>query len=223
MNFSIEKEKDSCLNFLDVNISRESENFAITVYNKKTFIGVFSNFKIFLSETYKTSLIKSFLFWCSSICSDFIKFNHGIDKLKSILYKNSYPYYLVEKYIKGFLSKILVPQTVASTFPKNDLVITVPYLSKFRLQISARINRIMKNELPYCNFWFVFQTKCKLNNFFTFKDKTPSFFCSGIVNKFHLAGCNTTYYGKCKRHFKVHLILKNSQFSLTTTRTLILP
>ena len=178
---------------------------------------------MFLSELYKTSLIKSFLFRCPSIFSNFIKFNHGINTLKSILYKSSYPCYLIDKHIKGFLGKILAPETVASTFPKNDLVITLLYLGNFSLHIRAGINCIMKMELPFCNFWFVFQTKCKINNFFTFKDKTPSFFCSDLVNKFHFAGCNSVYYGTSKRHFKVQLILKNAQFSLTITRTLILP
>ena len=69
----------------------------------------------------------------------------------------------------------------------------------------TRINRIMKNKLPYCNIRFVFQTKCKISNFFTFKDKIPSFLRSGIVYKFQCGSCNATYYGKTKRHFKVRM------------------
>ena len=63
----------------------------------------------------------------------------------------------------------------------------------------------MKNKLPYCNIRFVFQTKCKISNFFTFKDKIPSFLRSGIVYKFHCGSWNATYYGKSKRHFKVRM------------------
>ena len=40
INVSIEKEKDSCLPFLDVNIFRKNEKFATNVYRKKTFSGV---------------------------------------------------------------------------------------------------------------------------------------------------------------------------------------
>ena len=80
INFSIEKEKDSCLPFLDVNIFRENEKFATNVCRKKTFSGVYTNFKSFIPETYKISLIKSLLFRCFSLCSDFIKFHHEIDK-----------------------------------------------------------------------------------------------------------------------------------------------
>ena len=73
------------------------------------------------------------------------------------------------------------------------------------LQIRTRINRIMKNKLPYCNVTFVFQTKCKISNCFTFKDKIPLVLRSGIVYKFQCGSCNATYYGKTKRHFKVRM------------------
>ena len=97
--------------------------------------------------------------------SDFIKFHHEIDKLKSILYKSSYSPDLVDKCIKELLDKILAPKPAVSTVPKKNLVIALPYLGKLSLQIRSRINRIMKNKLPYCNIRFVFQTKCKISNF----------------------------------------------------------
>ena len=55
------------------------------------------------------------------------------------------------------------------------------------------------------NIWFVFQTKCKISNFFTFKDKIPPFLHSGIVYKFQCPSCNATYYGKIRRYFKVRM------------------
>ena len=122
-----------------------------------------------------------------SLCSDFIKFHHHeIDKLKSILYKNSYPRNLFCKCIKDFLDTILAPKPIVSTLPKKNLVVALSYLSKLSLQIRTRINCIMKNKLPYCNIRFLFQTKWKVTNFFTFKDKIPSFLGSGIVYKFQL-------------------------------------
>ena len=81
----MEKEKDGCLDFLGVNIFCENKKFATKVYRKKTFSGVYTNFKSFIPETYKIGLIKSSLFRCFSLCSDFIKFHHQVDKLKSIL------------------------------------------------------------------------------------------------------------------------------------------
>ena len=150
-------------------------NLQLTSIEKKTFSGVYTNFKSFVPETYKIGLIKSLLFQCFSLCSDFIKFHHEINKLKSIQHKNSYPQDLIEKCIKEFLDKMLAPMPVVSTVPKKDLLVALPYLGKLPLQIRTRINHIMKNKLLYCNVRFVFQTKCKISNFFTFKGKIPSF------------------------------------------------
>ena len=215
---SIQKEEDGCLPFLDINIFRENDKFATNVYRKKTFRVVYTNFKSFIPQTYKIGLIKTLLFRCFSLCSDFIKFHHEIDKLKSILYKNSYPRDLVDKCIKEFFDKILAPKPVVSTVPKKNLVIALPYLGKLSLQIRTRINRIMKNKLPYCNIRFVFQTKCKISNFFTFKDKIPSFLRSGIVYKFQCGSCHATYYGKTKHHFKVRKCKHLGIFALTGKR-----
>ena len=165
--FSLEKEKYGCLPFLDVNIFREKEKVPSNVYRKKTFSGVYTNFKSFILETYKISLIKSLLFGCFSLCCDFIKFHHEIDKLKSILCKTSYPRDLVNKCIKEFLDKTVALKPVESTVPKKDLVISQSYLGKLYLQTHARVNCIMKNKFPDFNIQFVFQTKCKVSNFFT--------------------------------------------------------
>ena len=125
--------------------------------------------------------------------------------LKSIWYKNSYPRDFVDKCIKKFLDRVLTQKVVVTTVPKKDLMIILPYLGKLSLQIRTRINGAMKNKLPHSNFRIVFQSKCKLINFFTFKDKIPIFLRSGIVYKFKCGGCNANYYGKTKCHFKVRM------------------
>ena len=139
-----------------------------------------------------------FVFGFCEIPSD-----HEINILKSILYKNSYPSDFVDKCIKTFLDRVLPRKILLSKVPKKDLMIVLPYLGKLSLQIRTRINRVMKNKLPHCNFRIVFQSK--LINFFISKDKIPVFLRSGIVYKLKCGGCNTTYYCKTKHHFKVRM------------------
>ena len=81
----VRKEEDYRLPFLDIKIFRENDKFATSVYRKKTFSGVYSNFKTFIPKTYKIGLIKSLLFRCFSLCSDFIKFHHEIDFIQKQL------------------------------------------------------------------------------------------------------------------------------------------
>ena len=48
IKFSIKKEEDGCLPFLDINIYCENDKFATNVYRKKTFSGLYTNFKRFI-------------------------------------------------------------------------------------------------------------------------------------------------------------------------------
>ena len=145
INFSIEKEE--CLPFSDINIFCENEKFATKSIEKRPSVG-------FIPKSF-IHLIKS-LFRCFSLFSDFIKFHHEIDKLKSILYKNSFLHDLVDKCVKEFSNKILALKPVVRTKPKKDLVIALAYLSKLSLHLHTRINRILRNKLLYYNIKFVF-------------------------------------------------------------------
>ena len=49
---------------------------------------------------------------------------------------------------------------------------------------NAKKNVEQKMCSAYCNFQIVFQSKCKLINFFPFKDKIPVFLRPGIAYKF---------------------------------------
>ena len=97
-------------------------------------------------------------------------------------------------------------------------MIVLPYLGKLSLQIRTRVNRVVRNKLLHCNLRIAFQGKCKLINFFTFKDKIPVFLLSRIVYKFKSGGCNATYYGKTKRHFKVRMCEQLGVSALTGKR-----
>ena len=119
LNFSLEKE-NVC--FLVINIFLEKGIFVTNVYQKKTFSGVHSNPNSFIPETYKTGLIKPLLFPYFSLCSDFMKFHHEINILKSILYKNSYPHDFVDKYIIEFFDSVSMPNIFVSTVPKKNLM-----------------------------------------------------------------------------------------------------
>ena len=119
------------------------------------------------------------------------------------MYKNNYPREFIDKCIKNFLDRVLTQKVVVSTVPKKDLMTELPHLGKLSLQIRTRINCVMKNKLSHCNFRIVFQSKCKLINFFTFKYKIPIFLRSRIVYKFKCDGCNATYLFRMCEHLGV--------------------
>ena len=126
INFLLENENDGGLSFLGINIYCEKGKFLTNVYCKKTFSGDFTNFSSFIPETYKTDLVKSLLFRCFSLCSDFVKFHNEINILKGILCKYRYPRDFVDKCIKNFWT-VLSPKIIISTVYKKDFMIILPY------------------------------------------------------------------------------------------------
>ena len=61
----------------------------------------------------------------------------------------------------------------------------------------------MKNKLPFCNTGFIFQTKCKISNFSCILRQNSIILA--FWDCFQCGGCNATYYGKTKGHFKVRM------------------
>ena len=120
-------------------------------------------------------------------------------------------------YKKKFLDRSLTLKIVVSTVAKKELMIVLSYMGKLSLQIRIRINRVMKNKLSHCNFRIAFQVKCKLINFFTFKDKIPLFLRSGIAYKFKCRDCNATYWAKLSENLKSEY-LNTFQFLLLLER-----
>ena len=78
------KEGNNSMPFLDALITRTSDGFRKYVYNKPTFIGVYSNFNSFISKEYKVGLIFTLLFWTFSIILDFSEFYSEVCHLKEI-------------------------------------------------------------------------------------------------------------------------------------------
>ena len=87
MKFSFEKEKNRKLSLLDVEVSRERNKFATTIYGKPTFSSVYTRFDSFLPTTYKFSMIYILFFRCYSICSNLTNFHNEVVFLKNIFLK----------------------------------------------------------------------------------------------------------------------------------------
>ena len=97
IRFIIEIEHQNSFSFLDIKIIRNTEKnaFETSVYRKRTFSAVFTNFKRFIPLRYKTGMLETTLFRCFSIYCPYEKFHEEIVKLKEIFEQNSNP----EKFI----------------------------------------------------------------------------------------------------------------------------
>ena len=142
-----EKEVNGLLRFLDVLISRNKEGFTTTVYHKRTFSRVYSNFNSFIADEYKHGLIFTLLFRIFSIVSDFSKFHEQVNYLKDVLKKNFFPTNLVDKCIKILLNKQFSHKILEHTVPKKELFIVLPYLGMPSLSLRTRLQKSINSNI----------------------------------------------------------------------------
>ena len=203
--FTVKQENVGSLSFLDVKICRTNGRFVTSVYKKLTFSGVYTNYESFIPTYQKRGLLHALLHRSFSICCDFKTFHFEIDHLKTIFIKNNYPLNFIDSCIKSFLNKLYTPKVMVPNVPKRNVFVKLPFLGSTSFQIRKKLQKLFSDKLTSCNLKIVFTSPVRVKTFFTFKDKLPKMLLSGLVYKYKCDGCNATYYGKTKRHFKVQI------------------
>ena len=126
-----------------------------------------------------------------------------VEPLRSISKCNNYPVNIIDQCIKTFFDKLYVPKQIVSAVPKKELLVVLPYLGTFSLNLRKRLYKSVSKSLPQCNVKVIFQSKNRLSNFFKFKVSIPLHLRSNLVYKYQCSNCNITYYGESERHLEV--------------------
>ena len=107
IKFTMEKETDNTLAFLDVFINnRDPTNPIISVYRKKTFAGLLTNCLSYTSLSYKLGLIRTLIDRAYKINGTLLGFNKEVKKLSYIFKKNQYPERLINTVLNKYLDNI---------------------------------------------------------------------------------------------------------------------
>ena len=93
---------------------------------------------------------------------------------------------------------------MVSNVPKRNVFVKLPFLRSTSFQIRKKLQTLFSDKLTSCNLKIVFTSPFRFKSFFTLKNKLPKMLLSGLFYKYMCGGCSATYYGKTKRHFKVH-------------------
>ena len=202
IKFTVEKEKDDRLPFLDVEVTRTETEFITGTYRKPTFSGVYSNYHSLIPSEYKLSLVTTLLYRSFALVSDYMRLDEEIKNLKSILKKNRYPEGLIDKVIYRFLNNKFTPQTKIPTVPRKKIRIVLPFLGQTSLDIKRKLNELFR-MIPTCQVEVIFQTTYRMGNMFRFKDCLPKSIMTDFVYFFKCSCCAATYVGRCYRHKQV--------------------
>ena len=135
IKFTVKREENDSLSFLNIKIFRYNGNFLISVYRKPTFSGVLTNFESLLPISYKYNLVSTFLHCGFMICSSYKTLHFEILKLKQIFRSNAYSKNFMDRCIKMYLDKVFVKHPSICVVPKKELVCVFPFLGKKSLEI----------------------------------------------------------------------------------------
>ena len=190
--------------FLDVLLSKQrssnNECSCITsVFRKKTYTGLLTNYFSFTPFQYKLGLIKTLIDRAYKINNTTQGFQNDINTLTTILKRNMFPSWLIDKSVQGYLRNVTTKEA-----PKHDVsnyhFYKLPYIGFYSSYTSKKISSIINKYCKDLNVKVIF-SPFKLCNIFSPKDFIPDSLKSRVVYKFTCAGCGARYVGETNRHF----------------------
>ena len=128
IKFISEIEMNNSLTLLDIKFVSQNNKFTTFVYRKPTYNGLFTNFEIFIPDSYKYALLFTLLHKAFKLCFNFELFHQETENLKNIFRKTGYPVNFIEVYLLA---------------PKKQLTVVLPFLGKKSLQLrSCLVNSV---------------------------------------------------------------------------------
>ena len=79
--------------------------------------------------------------------------------MRSIFKCNNYPVNKTDQCIKKFLDKLYLPKQIVLTVPKKELLVALPFLGMFSLNLRKHLYKVVRKSLPQCNIKVIFQSK----------------------------------------------------------------
>ena len=83
---------------------------------------------------------------------------------------NVFPQLFIDKCIKEYLSKLLVPKTIIHTVDKKTCPVSFTFFRFFIIWDEAPFTNIFENYIPYCSLKVVYHSRSRIFNLFNFKD-----------------------------------------------------
>ena len=184
--FTVEKEKDGVLPFLDVKIEKSKNEFLISVYRKPRYTELYTKWNSFEPKR-KTNFVGNFLHRAFKICSK-SKLQEELNHFRSILQQNGYPEIVINSSIRNKISRFnLEPKEGPQKCP---VYLKLPWIAKIFLKFESEIKSAVQKCYGAVDLHVSFSRKKLLSAIH--KDALPSTHQSLVVYKY-LCRCDCRY------------------------------
>ena len=117
------------------------------------------------------------------------KFHQEIYNIKDIFIKNSYNQRFIDKCVKKFLNKELIPKRIIQTADKKQETTVLPSMGTISNELKVKLHKTSKESLPAYDLRVIFKISLRMKIYFKFIDKTKR-------------DLRSEYIGKTKRHYR---------------------
>ena len=200
IKFTIEKERDHQIPFLDILINKTDKT--LSIYRKPTFSGLGTSFLSHCPNIFKINAIRTLVFRAYEICSSYLSLHKELEFLHRFFNNNGFPSHMVHKEIKKFLDGKYRPDIPTLTAPKMDFYCKMPYIGKQVSKLEKDLKACLSKYYPQINFKFIFHNNYKIGNLFPFKDRLPNAMRASIVYLYKCPNCQVGYLGSSLRTLK---------------------
>ena len=207
IKFTFETENNNSIPFLDINITKCQDHFETSVFRKKTFTGLGTNFLSHTAFEFKISCIKTLIYRAYHISSTNMNFDKEIKFLRNFFSTNKFPTNLFNTHLRTFLNKIYKPNTALTTnVPKQKIYCKIPYCGYLTNKIKIDLNNFIHNHFPQLNVKLVSVNRKSIGSIFKHKQRLPDYLCSSIVYSFSsLDSDEVQYIGSTTRQLQCRI------------------
>lgn len=222
MRFTCESETDNCIHFIGLNIVHKMHDnllhgYETSVYRKPTSTALCMNYNSFIPLVYRLSVLKILLYRAFRLCSNWNLIHMEIAFIRSMLLRNAYPGWLLDRVIKLAVSQFVNP--IVKCGPRKEpLYIGLPFLGKSIMPLRTAVLRICKEFIPTKDIIIYHKPGRRISSFFRIKDATPLDMRSCVVYQYTCAECQSSYIGQTTRHLR-HRIAEHAGVSHLTGNT----
>ena len=199
IRFTVEKENNGKLQFLDTVITRKNNIFESSVYRKPTFTGLGLSFFSFCPFNFKINSIKTLLSRAYRNCSNYTLLHGEFEFLRNFFTNNGYPTFLFDRYVKKFLYSIRNRKEIIPTVPKRQHYISIPYFGSQSDKLKTELIPLFQKYFTNTDFNFIFVNKFSIASFFRSKDRLPKVLLSSLIYEYSCASCASRYIGMTSR------------------------
>ena len=146
LHFTIEREKDNKIPFLDMKITRLEGRLSSTWYSKDSDTGLTMNFHALAPTKYKRSVVSGMVHRIYSACSTWRNVHESLKKAKEVLENNQYPSHFYDPIIEKTLNRIRAPEEKENENEDEDTpekkLVFVQYRGKVTDDFERSLKRI---------------------------------------------------------------------------------